>query len=118
MTAEDVVHEIVETCWSDDAGLRRMAELVTDDYVHHTMAGDWDLAQFVAGVVWVADRLEDRHYRVEHVVVEGDMAAAYVSWSARRSTDGALIEGRGAYHCRFRDGAVCEDWDVFHPMPG
>ena len=51
-------------------------------------------------------------------VVEGDMAAAYLTWSAVRAEDGARIEGRGAYHCRFRDGRVAEDWDVFHPMPG
>jgi ketosteroid isomerase-like protein len=117
MSAEDVVREIVESCWSDVAGPRRLAELVTPDYVHHTVAGDWDLDQFVAGLAWVATRLDHRVYRVQHVVVAGDMAAAYVVWTARRSSDGEEIVGRGAYHCRFRDGAVCEDWDVFHPMP-
>jgi len=118
MNVEAVVREIVESCWSDDEGLRRLGELVTPDYVHHTPGGDWDLAQFVAGVAWVADRLEHRRYQVEHVVVGGDMAAAYVSWTARLSETGEQVHGRGAYHCRFRDDRVSEDWDVFHPMPG
>lgn len=117
MSPEAVVREIVETCWSDDDGLARLEQLVTPDYVHHTAAGDWTLAQFTAGVAWVAQRLDARRYRVEHVVVEGDLAAAYITWTARRVDDGTRVEGRGAYHCRFRDGAVCEDWDVFHPMP-
>lgn len=117
MSNETVVREIVDAWARDDAAVR-MAELVTPDYVHHTIGGDWDLRQFLAGLTWVSARLEERSYRIDHLVVEGDMAAAYLTWSAVRAEDGARIEGRGAYHCRFRDGRVAEDWDVFHPMPG
>ena len=117
MGHEAVVREIVETCWSSEAGASRLGELVTADYVHHTVMGDWGLDQFLAGLAWVATRLEERSYHVDHVVESGDMVAAYVSWSARRADDGTSVNGRGAYHCRFRDGRVAEDWDVFHPMP-
>jgi ketosteroid isomerase-like protein len=112
---EAVVREIVETCWSGEAGARRLGELVTADYVHHTVMGDWGLDQLVGGLAWVATRLEDRRYHVEHLVASGDMVAAYVSWSARRADDGTAVDGRGAYHCRFRDGLVAEDWGRLPP---
>ena len=116
--ADALIRTVVETCWSDDAGVARMAGLVTPDYVHHGATGDWSFAQFAEGLAWVAAQLDRRAHRVEHVVVDGDLAAAYLSWTALRAADGSAVSGRGAYHCRLRDGAICEDWDVFHPMPG
>jgi ketosteroid isomerase-like protein len=111
----ELVRTIVEECWSDEAGLERMGGLVTEGYVHHTPMGDWTLARFRAGVAWIDARIAERTYAVDHVVVEGDMAAAFLRWRGIRRDDGAAVEGRGAYHCRIEDGRVAEDWDVFFP---
>ena len=112
----DVVREIVESCWADEVGRRRLPDLLAADYVHHTPRGDVGVEGLLTGLAWVAQRLVSPRYVVEHVVVDGDLAAAYLVWSAGLP-DGGSVEGRGAYHCRFRDGLVLEDWDVFHPMP-
>ena len=110
-----LVRTIVEQCWSDAAGLESLRALVTDDYVHHTPMGDWSFDQFCAGVEWIDGRIGERRYRAEQVLADGELAAAYISWSGVRRVDGSAVDGRGAYHCRLRDGRVCEDWDVFHP---
>lgn len=108
---------IVEECWSDEAGLARMEEHLAAGYVHHTAGfGDWDFAGFKQGLEWVDGRFGDRTYAVEHVVVEGDLAAAYLRWSATRRADGTAVTGNGAYHCRIADGRIREDWDLFYPM--
>ena len=113
-----LVRTVVEECWSDPAdGAKRMASLVSSDYVHHTPYGDWSLDQFFGGLDWLETHFSDRRYRVRHLVVEGPMVAAFIEWSAVRVADGRPIEGRGAYHCRVMDGLVHEDWDVFSPMP-
>jgi len=92
-----------------------MAELVAPGYVHHTPFGDWTFAQFRSGMEWVDATFAGRSYRVEHVLVEGDRAAAAIAWSATRTSDGSRVDGRGAYHCRLVDGLIAEDWDVFVP---
>jgi len=107
---------VVEECWSAPAGLERMRELVSPDYVHHTVSGDLTFDEFCRGVAWIDERLGQRSYCVEHLVVEGDRAAAYLSWQATRRADGTAVEGRGAYHCRFAGDVIAEDWDVFHPV--
>ena len=112
----ELVRTIVEECWSDAAGIARMRDLVTPAYVHHAVVGDWTFAQFAAGLDWVERQFADRSYVAEHVLVDGERAAAYVRWRATRVADGRPVEGRGAYHCRLVDGLVAEDWDVFFPM--
>ncbi len=93
-----------------------MEEHVAPGYVHHTPFGDWDFAQFRKGLEWVDSRIGDRSYRVEHSVVEGGMAAAFIVWRGTSRADGSPVEGRGAYHCRIGDdGLIQEDWDVFFP---
>ena len=74
-----------------------------------------DLDGFAKGLEWVDSIFADRRYRVEHVVAEEGTVAAFLSWTATRRSDGAAVEGRGAYHCRLEDGLVAEDWDVFFP---
>lgn len=111
----ELVRTIVEECWSDEAGTEQMRLLVTDGYVHHTPFGDWTFDQFCEGLAWIDGRITERRYRVEHVVVDGDLAAAYISWSGVRRDDAMPVDGRGAYHCRVQDGLVAEDWDVFNP---
>lgn len=111
-----LVRVVVEECWPSLDGLDRLEELVAPAYVHHTPFGDLDFEQFRAGLAYVESVFTDRAYRVEHVVVEGDLVAAYVSWTATRVADGSPVEGRGAYHCRVAGGLVAEDWDVFFPM--
>ena len=112
---QELVRTIVEECWTDAAGLDRLEGLLADGYVHHTPFGDWTFEQFREGIAWVESQLGDRTYRVLHVVVEGDLAAAYIVWTATRRADGTAVEGRGAYHCRITAAGVHEDWDVFYP---
>ena len=116
MTIEELVRTVVETCWSDDAGLERMSGLVSPDYVHRSVAGDGPFEDFVAGMHWVGTVFTDRVYRVLDVVVDGDRAAARLEWSAVRVADRSRVTGRGAYHCTVREGLVVEDWDLFFPM--
>jgi hypothetical protein len=113
--AKELVRTVVEECWSDPAGVERMRALVADGYVHHTPFGDWTFEQFARGVEWVESQIAGRTYRLEHVLVEGDLAAAYFSWSGTRVADGSAVDGRGAYHCRIEDERICADWDVFFP---
>ena len=115
-TPADLVRSIVEDCWTDAVGVERMRAMVAPDYVHHSVVGDWTFDQFAAGLAWVDSVFSGRHYVVEHVLVDGELVAAYLRWSATRRSDGSAVDGRGAYHARLVDGAVREDWDVFHPM--
>jgi len=113
-----LVRTVVEECWSDPAdGAKRMASMVSSDYVHHTPYGDWSLDEFFGGLDWLDTHFSDRRYRVIHLVVELPMVAAFIEWTAIRVADGRAVDGRGAYHCRVADGLVHEDWDVFSPMP-
>jgi hypothetical protein len=111
----DVVRLLIEECWSDDSGLDRMAGQLTPGYVHHTPWGDWSFAEFRTGMEYVDSVFADRSYQVTHVISEGDLVAAYLSWTGTRRTDGSAVAGRGAYHCRLAGGLVAEDWDVFFP---
>jgi SnoaL-like domain len=111
----DLVRTIVEECWSDPAGVERMRSLVSSDYVHHSVMGDWTFDQFAAGVEWIDQRIGERCYRVDHIVSGDGLVAAYLRWHGVRRGDGSPVEGRGAYHCRIRDGRILEDWDVFFP---
>ena len=114
----ELVRTIVEQCWSDPAGLERMRSLVTPDYLHHTAMGrEWSFDQFSEGVAWIDERISDRSYLIAHLLLAGDMAAAYISWHGARREDSSAVHGCGAYHCRIHEGRVAEDWDVFFP-PG
>ena len=112
---KELVRFVVD-CWADEAGLDRMAEQLAPGYVHHTPFGDFDFAGFRHGMAWVETQFAGRSYRVEQITVEDDLAAAYLSWSATRVSDGSAVDGRGAYFCRFADGLIAEDWDVFAPL--
>ncbi len=56
-----------------------------------------------------------RRYQVVHLIREGSLVAAYLTWTATRRADGSAVDGRGAYHCRLADGLIAEDWDAFFP---
>lgn len=109
------MRSVVEQCWIDDAGLDRLADLVTPDYVHHTVFGDWDFERFRAGIDFVESMFTQRTYRVLHTVESGDRVAAYLEWEGTRRADRSGVIGRGAYHCRIAAGRIAEDWDVFFP---
>jgi len=112
----ELVRTIVEQCWAEPAGAERMRGLVTDDYIHHSPMGDWSFDQFAAGLEWIDSRIGERSYRMEHLILgDNGMAAAYLSWTGVRREGNEPVEGRGAYHCRIRDGQIAEDWDVFFP---
>jgi SnoaL-like domain len=108
---------LAEDCWSDDAGAERMRAYIGPGYVHHTVDRDWTFDQWKAGLAWVDGYFADRVYAVQHVVVDGELSAAFLRWRATRRTDGSPVEGTGAYHCRIVDGLIQEDWDVFFPLP-
>ena len=99
-------------------GLRDLAD---PGYVHHAMNGaDLDLEGFLAGFRAVLGAFPDVAYRVEHVLTDGDLAAAFLVATATHGGSylgieptGRRVEIRGAYHCRVRDGRIVEDWDVF-----
>ncbi len=110
-----IARTVVEECWSDPAGAEHMRSLLAEGYVHHSPFGDWTFEQFVEGLEWVETRISARTYRLEHVVVEGDLVATFFGWSGTRTADGSPVEGRGAYHFRLEGGRIREDWDVFFP---
>jgi predicted SnoaL-like aldol condensation-catalyzing enzyme len=113
--ARTLARTVVEDCWSDPSGLQRMRSLLAAGYVHHTPFGDWTFEQFAQGLEWVESQISERVYRLEHVVVEGDLVATYFRWSGTRTADGSAVEGRGAYHFRLVEGRIDEEWDVFFP---
>lgn len=116
MGPDELVRTVVEECWSDPAGVDRMAGLVGDGYVHHTAFGDGDFAAFRRGLDYVDGVFAGRTYRVVHTVADGTLVAAYLTWTGTRRSDGAAVSGVGAYHCRVVDGRIAEDWDVFYPI--
>jgi ribosomal protein S18 acetylase RimI-like enzyme len=111
---KDVVREAIG-CWEGTDGLDRMEALLAPGYVHHTAFGDWTFAEFRHGMAWIESQFGGRAYTIEHVLAEGDLIAAYLSWTATRRSDGSAVDGRGAYHCRIAGGLIAEDWDVFAP---
>lgn len=115
--AAELVRMLAEECWSDDAGIEAMSAFVAPDYVHHGLPGDWTFEQWKAGPAWVDGYFANRVYDVQHVLVDGDMAAAFIRWRATRRSDGSPVVGVGAYHCRIVDGLIHEDWDAFFPLP-
>ena len=114
--ARQLVRTVVEGCWSDGDGIERMRGLTGDGYVHHTSFGDTDFDGFVRGLEWIDSQIDERSYRVEHVLVDGDLVAAYIRWTGTRTSDGLEVDGSGAYHCRLAGGRIAEDWDVFFPV--
>jgi SnoaL-like domain len=111
----ELVRTIVEECWSTPEGLDRMARVLSPDYVHHTPWGDWDFDGFRTGLGVVGERFADRTYSLVHLVDDGTLTAAFLTWTATRVGDGSRVDGSGAYHCRIADGLVVEDWDAFFP---
>ena len=97
--SRQLVGTIVEPYWSDGAGLERLRALATEDYGHHPPIGDWNFDQFRAGVEWIDGRTGERSDRAEQVLAE----------RRTRRDDSRPVDRRGAYHCRLRDGRVCED---------
>jgi predicted ester cyclase len=99
----------------------RLSEVVTPDYVHHTMGRqDLDLAGFQQGFRAVLEGFPDVIYTVEHSLVEGNMAAAYLRAEATHRGDyfgipatGQRVTFTGIYHCRISAERIREDWDVF-----
>jgi hypothetical protein len=90
-----LVRALIEECWSDQAGLDRMAGMLTPGYVDSLFS--------------------ERRYRVVHLIDDGRLVAAFLSWSAVRRADQSLVDGHGAYHGRLDGGLVAEDWDAFFP---
>lgn len=111
----ELVRTLVEECWTTAGGLERMAKLIAPGYVHHTPFGDGGFDDFSAGLRYVDGVFADRRYSVVHLVDDGELVAAYLTWTATRVTDGSAVVGSGAYHCRIVDGVVAEDWDAFFP---
>jgi predicted ester cyclase len=106
--------------WNDHA-LGRLGEVVSPTYVHHASSGrDLDLEGFRGGFAAILDAFPDIEYRTEHVVVQGDLVAAYLT--ARGVHQGVYfgipasqreVTFRGMYLCRIDAGRISEDWDVF-----
>jgi steroid delta-isomerase-like uncharacterized protein len=97
-----------------------LRELLADDYVHHTPAGDLDAAQFVGALEAVNTALSEIDYDVVHVVADGDMAAVYVTVEATHSGDffgiaatGKRVSTVGACFMRLAEGRIAEDWDAW-----
>ena len=88
-----LVRALIEECWSDQAGLDRMAGMLAPGYVHHTPWGDWDFTQFRAGLDYVDSVFRERRYRVVHVVDDGRLVAAFLAWSAVRRADQSPVDG-------------------------
>jgi len=113
-----IVRTVVEDCWVDPmAGMERMRPLLAPGYVHHMAYHDTDADGFAAGLAWIDSRYGERHYTVLHIAIEGDLAAALLSFTGVRRDGGSAVVGRGAYHCRFEGDLIAEDWDVFFPAP-
>jgi SnoaL-like domain len=111
-----IVRTVVEDCWTDPvAGMERMRPLLAPGYVHHMPHLDTDAEGFAAGLAWIDSRIGQRVYTVLHIALEGDLAAALLSFTGVRRDDGSAVAGRGAYHCRFESDLIAEDWDVFFP---
>ncbi len=101
----DVVREIVESCWADEAGRRRLPDLLAPDYVHHTPRGDVGVEGLLTGLAWVAQRLVSPRYVVEHVVVEveEEVLAPGLGPLERRAVEQRGAGGEAALRAARRD---------------
>ena len=98
-----------------------LATLAAPDYVHHTMSGqDVDFSGFVDGLERIFTSFPDMRYEVLHSFSEGSYAAVAVVGRATHTGDflgirptGQPVTFRGITHCRFVEGMLQEDWDVF-----
>jgi predicted ester cyclase len=94
--------------------------LLADDYVHHTAFHDFDRNGFIEQLAAVNVALSDVDYRIDHVVVDGDRAAVYVSVTATHAGEffeiagtGKRVSTVGACFLRVEDGRIAEDWDAW-----
>ena len=122
MTAEGPRHVVSRwlEAWNDH-DLDRLDQLAAAGYRHHASNGrELDLAGFRAGLAAVLAAFPDMQYVVEHLIVEGDLVAAYVVGTA--SHQGPFLglaptqlpaRFAGTYHARVEADRIVEDWDVF-----
>ena len=106
--------------WNQHA-LDQLGALVAPNYVHHASSGnELDFAGFQKGFAAVLRAYPDMHYTIDHLIAEGDLVAVYLT--AVGTQDGSFFgiapSGNrstfsGVYHCRFHDGLIIEDWDIF-----
>jgi len=106
--------------WYEPDRVDELRTLVAVDYVHHTPHGDLDFGAFAEQLGYLAATFTEPKVDVLHVVVEGDLAAAYIGYEATHSgpfggvePTGCRVSTTGAYHCRIAGGAVAEDWDAW-----
>ena len=109
--------------WYEPDRLDELRSLVTDDYVHHAPQGDLSFAAFAEQLGYLATTFTEPKVEVLHVVVEDDLAAAFIAYEATHSgpfggvePTGCRVSTTGAYHCRIAGGLIREDWDLFYPM--
>ena len=97
-----------------------LRELLADDYVHHTPAGDLDTAQFLGALRAVNAALSEVDYDVVRAVADGEVVAVYVTVEAMHSGEffgvaatGKRVSTVGACFMRLAEGRIAEDWDAW-----
>ncbi|HVN14429.1 MAG TPA: ester cyclase [Anaerolineales bacterium] len=118
------VRKVIETCWVSAETLELLTDYVTEDYIHHTPAGDTNLDGFKRGASFLFNAFPDMRYTFLHLIAEGDMVAAYLKYSGTHlgqfgpfAPTGKIIPGLGTYYCRIADGKIAEDWDIWSTQP-
>jgi predicted ester cyclase len=106
--------------WYEPNSVEQLRALVSDGYVHHGAQGNLDFDEFAAQLGYLAAAFSEPEFTIVHVVAEGELAAAFITYRAIHTGDfaglaatGCEVSTVGAYHCRIADGVVQEDWDAW-----
>ncbi len=122
MSAENVavVRRLVDLWYRPEAS-DELAEVLTDDYVHHAPRGDLNAAELAEQLRLISAAFAGITYEIDHVVAEADRVAVFVTVRATHAGNffGVAATGQevvmsGATFCRLAHGRVAEDWDAWN----
>jgi predicted SnoaL-like aldol condensation-catalyzing enzyme len=87
------------------------------DYVDHSPASGPDRDGLIAWLDTLSSTFENLTVSVDHLLVQGDLAMALLSWRGQSRTTGVPLELGTAELFRVEAGLVVEHWDVIDYAP-
>jgi steroid delta-isomerase-like uncharacterized protein len=103
----------------NDRAWDRLAELLTDDYVHHSNADELTAAQFVRGAEWIIAGIPDFRVEILDLIAQDDrVAVRFVGKGTQAASmfgeapSSRTVAWLGTTIFRIADGRIVEDWEV------
>ncbi|MGA2422531.1 MAG: ester cyclase [Terriglobales bacterium] len=100
--------------------LDKYGEFHSKDFVGHSGDRTFTLEEDLAYARGERKALPDMSFRVNRMIAEGDLVAVHITVSGTNTqagmgfpATGKKIESDGVTIFRFKDGKICEEWNVF-----